>query len=108
MNDRIKKHLEEREAINIKLEAIMGHCNDSPINTLWLDMQWGIYKDALHLQVGDDEAKVIAAKGTSEAEAEKAKQLASVIAQTELAKEIGENHVGFYFLNKNKKTELDG
>jgi flotillin len=41
--------------------------------------------------VGEAEAKVIAAKGTSEAEAEKAKQLASVTAQTELAKEIGEN-----------------
>jgi flotillin len=41
--------------------------------------------------IGEAEAKVIAAKGTSEAEAEKARQLASVIAQTELAKEIGEN-----------------
>jgi flotillin len=49
-------------------------------------------KDAQGIQaVGEAEAKVIAAKGTSEAEAEKAKQLASVIAQTELAKEIGEN-----------------
>jgi flotillin len=49
-------------------------------------------KDALGIQaVGEAEAKVIAAKGTSEAEAEKARQLASVIAQTELAKEIGEN-----------------
>jgi flotillin len=52
-------------------------------------------KDAQGIQaVGEAEAKVIAAKGTSEAEAEKAKQLASVIAQTELAKEIGEN-VGY-------------
>jgi flotillin len=49
-------------------------------------------KDAQGIQaVGEAEAKVIAAKGTSEAEAEKAKQLASVIAQTELAKEIGDN-----------------
>jgi flotillin len=49
-------------------------------------------KNAQGIQaVGEAEAKVIAAKGTSEAEAEKAKQLASVIAQTELAKEIGEN-----------------
>ena len=49
-------------------------------------------KDAMGIQaVGEAEAKVIAAKGTSEAEAEKARQLASVIAQTELAKEIGEN-----------------
>jgi flotillin len=49
-------------------------------------------KDAQGIQaVGEAEAKIIAAKGTSEAEAEKAKQLASVIAQTELAKEIGEN-----------------
>jgi flotillin len=49
-------------------------------------------KDALGVQaVGEAEAKVIAAKGMSEAEAEKARQLASVIAQTELAKEIGEN-----------------
>lgn len=49
-------------------------------------------KDAQGIQaVGEAEAKVIAAKGTSEAEAEKARQLASVIAQTELAKEIGEN-----------------
>lgn len=52
-------------------------------------------KDAQGIQaVGEAEAKVIAAKGTSEAEAEKARQLASVIAQTELAKEIGEN-VGY-------------
>jgi flotillin len=49
-------------------------------------------KDAQGIQaVGEAEAKVIAAKGTSEAEAEKARQLASVIAQTELAKEIGDN-----------------
>jgi len=49
-------------------------------------------KSALGIQaVGEAEAKIIAAKGMSEAEAEKAKQLASVIAQTELAKEIGEN-----------------
>lgn len=49
-------------------------------------------KDAQGIQVvGEAEAKIIAAKGTSEAEAEKARQLASVIAQTELAKEIGEN-----------------
>jgi flotillin len=49
-------------------------------------------KDALGVQaVGEAEAKIIAAKGMSEAEAEKARQLASVIAQTELAKEIGEN-----------------
>jgi flotillin len=49
-------------------------------------------KNAQGIQaVGEAEAKVIAAKGTSEAEAEKAKQLASVTAQTELAKEIGEN-----------------
>jgi flotillin len=40
---------------------------------------------------GTAQAKIIAAKGKSEAEAEKAKQLASVIAQTELAKEIGDN-----------------
>jgi flotillin len=49
-------------------------------------------KEAQGIQtVGEAEAKVIAAKGTSEAEAEKARQLASVIAQTELAKEIGDN-----------------
>jgi flotillin len=49
-------------------------------------------KDAQGIQVvGEAEAKIIAAKGTSEAEAEKARQLASVIAQTELAKEIGDN-----------------
>jgi len=41
--------------------------------------------------IGEAEARIIAAKGTAEAEAEKAKELASVIAQTELAKEIGEN-----------------
>jgi flotillin len=40
---------------------------------------------------GTAEAKIIAAKGKSEAEALKAEQLASVTAQTELAKEIGEN-----------------
>ena len=49
-------------------------------------------KDAQGIEVvGEAEAKIIAAKGTSEAEAEKARQLASVIAQTELAKEIGDN-----------------
>jgi flotillin len=41
--------------------------------------------------IGESEAKVIAAKGMAEAEAEKAGQLASVAAQTELAREIGEN-----------------
>lgn len=52
-------------------------------------------KEAEGIQsVGEAEAKVIAAKGMAEAEAEKAGQLASVTAQTELAKEIGEN-VGY-------------
>jgi hypothetical protein len=55
MIERIKQHLEERDAINAELETIMGHSNDSPINIMWLEMQWGIYKDSLHLQVGDDD-----------------------------------------------------
>jgi flotillin len=43
--------------------------------------------------IGEAEAKVIEAKGQSEAKVEQANQLASVVAQTTLAKEIGENEI---------------
>jgi len=56
---------------------------------------------------GTAQAKVIAAKGTSEAEAEKARQLASVVAQTELAKEIGENQGYQDYLIRVKTVDKD-
>lgn len=63
-------------------------------------------KDAEGVQaVGEAEAKVIAAKGKSTAEAEKANQLASVAAQTELAKEIGENPEYQSYLIKIREIE---
>jgi flotillin len=55
--------------------------------------------------VGTNEASVILAKGTSEAEAEKLKQLASVTAQTTLAKEVGENLGYQNYLIKIKEVE---
>ena len=65
-------------------------------------------KAALGVQaVGEAEAKIIAAKGISEAEAEKAKQLASVTAQTELAKEIGENQSYQDYLIRVKTVEKE-
>ena len=65
-------------------------------------------KDAEGVQVvGEAEAKIIAAKGNSEAEAEKAKQLASVIAQTTLAKEIGTNKEYQDYLIRVKTVEKD-
>ena len=65
-------------------------------------------KNALGIQaVGEAEAKIIAAKGVSEAEAEKARQLASVIAQTELAKEIGENQGYQDYLIRVKTVEKE-
>jgi len=65
-------------------------------------------KEALGVQaVGEAEAKIIAAKGMSEAEAEKARQLASVIAQTELAKEIGENQGYQDYLIRVKTVEKE-
>jgi flotillin len=57
--------------------------------------------------LGTAEAKIIAAKGKSEAEAEKAKQLASVIAQTELAREIGENQGYQDYLIRVKTVDKD-
>ena len=57
--------------------------------------------------VGTAEAKVIAAKGKSNAEAKKADQLASVVAQTELAKEIGENEGYQNYLIREKTVDKD-
>lgn len=57
-------------------------------------------------QFGIAEAAVIAAKGESEASAEKSKQLASVIAQTTLAKDIGENKGYQDYLIKQKEVEV--
>jgi len=56
---------------------------------------------------GTAEAKVIAAKGKSNAEALKAEQLASVTAQTELAREIGENEGYQEYLINVKKVDKD-
>lgn len=56
---------------------------------------------------GTSEAKVIAAKGKSNAEALKAEQLASVTAQTELAREIGENQGYQDYLIRVKTVDKD-
>lgn len=56
--------------------------------------------------VGEAEAKVIEAKGNSEAKVEQANQLASVVAQTTLAKEIGENQGYQQYLIKIKEVEV--
>lgn len=56
--------------------------------------------------VGEAEAKVIEAKGQSEAKVEQANQLASVVAQTTLAKEIGENEGYQQYLIKIKEVEV--
>ena len=65
-------------------------------------------KEALGIQsIGEAEARTIAAKGTSEAEVEKAKQLASVTAQTELAKEIGQNQQYQDYLIRVKTVEKE-
>jgi len=56
--------------------------------------------------VGEAEAKVIEAKGQSEAKVEQANQLASVVAQTTLAKEIGENEGYQKYLIKIKEIEV--
>lgn len=56
--------------------------------------------------VGEAEAAVIAAKGESEASAEKANQLASVMAQITLAKDIGENKPYQDYLIRQKEVEV--
>lgn len=53
MIDRIKKHVEERDAIIAELETIMGHCDDSPIDIDFIDKKWAVNEDELHLQVKD-------------------------------------------------------
>jgi flotillin len=58
-------------------------------------------------QYGEAEAKVIAAKGESVAASEKANQLASVIAQTTLAKEIGSNKEYQDYLIRVKTVDKD-
>jgi flotillin len=57
--------------------------------------------------VGEAEAAVILAKGTSTADALKAKQLASVTAQTTLATEIGENEKYQDYLIRVKEVDKD-
>lgn len=57
--------------------------------------------------VGEAEAKVIKAKGESTAEALKLEQLASVTAQTTLAKEIGENGEYQEYLIRVKTVDKD-
>ena len=57
--------------------------------------------------VGEAEAAVILAKGTSEADAEKANQLASVTAQTTLAEKIGENQPYQDYLIRVKTVDKD-
>jgi flotillin len=56
--------------------------------------------------VGSAEADVIKAKGISEAESRKAMELASVSAQTTLAKEIGENKPYQEYLIRVKEVEV--
>jgi flotillin len=55
--------------------------------------------------VGENEASVIEAKGLAQAKAEKEQQLASVTAQTTLAKEVGENQGYQSYLIKIKEVE---
>ena len=57
-------------------------------------------------KIGQADADVILAKGTSEAEAEKAKQLASVVAQTTLATEIGDNQKYQDYLIRVKEVDV--
>lgn len=58
--------------------------------------------------VGEAQAKVIQAKGLAEAEAKKQNELAQVIAQTELAKEIGGNKEYQEYLLNLKQIEVNG
>lgn len=58
--------------------------------------------------VGQADGEAIKAKGLAEAESEKAKQLAGVVAQTTLAKEIGENGNYQSYLIKIKEIEISG
>jgi flotillin len=86
-----EKEIIQAEMVKRKIE-IQAEADKFSVETEAIAKLEAQKKDALGIQaVGEAEAKIIAAKGTSEAEAEKARQLASVIAQTELAKEIGEN-----------------
>ena len=56
--------------------------------------------------IGEAEASIIKAKGVSEAESKKAMELASVVAQTTLAKEIGENKPYQEYLIRVKEVEV--
>lgn len=86
-----EKEIIQAEMVKRKIE-IQAEADKFSVETEAVAKLEAQKKDALGIQaVGEAEAKIIAAKGMSEAEAEKARQLASVIAQTELAKEIGEN-----------------
>lgn len=53
MFERIKKHVDERDDINLELKKIIGYCNNSPFNLNFLDKKWGIMDNELHLQVKD-------------------------------------------------------
>lgn len=65
-------------------------------------------KESLGIQaVGEAEAAVILAKGTSEAESEKLNQLSSVTAQTTLAEKIGENQPYQDYLIRVKTVDKD-
>lgn len=56
MIEKIKSYLAEREAINTKLERIMGHCDYSPINMDFLDKEWQQCDNIeLRLQVDDSD-----------------------------------------------------
>jgi flotillin len=56
--------------------------------------------------VGNAEAEIIKSKGISEAESRKAMELASVMAQTTLAQEIGENKPYQEYLIRVKEVEV--
>jgi hypothetical protein len=55
MKDRILEHIKERNGINYSLEKIMGHSNHSPFNILFLEMDWSVSGDSLHIQVDDED-----------------------------------------------------
>lgn len=51
MLESIKKHIEDRKALNKELNQIMGYCDDSPINLNFLNKKWAIGGGELYLQV---------------------------------------------------------
>jgi flotillin len=102
-----EKEIIQAEMIKRKIE-IKAEADKFAVETEAVAKLEAQKKEALGVQaVGEAEAKIIAAKGMSEAEAEKARQLASVIAQTELAKEIGENQGYQDYLIRVKTVEKE-